>query len=390
MPIDRGTKPARGRGWWIGAGALTLALVLAAWGILSRMQAEAALRTSTEKEAIPTVIVARPQAGPPINEIVLPGSVKAILETPIYARTSGYVKAWKTDIGTPVKAGQLLAEIDSPEVDQQLRQAQADLKTAQANAAVAQSTAKRVADLVATQSVSRQEGEDRAAAASATASLVTSNQANVERLRQLIGFEKVVAPYAGVITARETDVGNLINAGSGVGAELFRIADLSRLRVYVQVPESYAADVKTGAVAELHFSEHPGQAFPAAVTRTAHALDPQSRTLLVELDVDNKTGALFPGSFAEVHFKLPAGNRGVRLSGNTLLFRAEGLRVATVDAAGKVQLKAIILGRDFGATVEVVQGVSPADQVILNPPASLDTGDQVHAVAAKPPAGAKP
>jgi RND family efflux transporter MFP subunit len=255
---------------------------------------------------------------------------------------------------------------------------------------VAASTAKRVADLVATQSVSRQEGEDRAAAAAATASLVASNQANVERLRQLIGFEKVTAPYAGVITARETDVGNLINAGSGQGQELFRIADLSKLRVYVQVPETYAADVKTGAIAELHFPEHPGQVFPAAVTRTAHALNPEARTLLVELDVDNKSGALFPGSFAEVHFKLPAGNRGVRLSGNTLLFRAEGLRVATVDGAGKVTLKAIKLGRDFGTTVEVVEGVSPSDLVIVNPPASLDNGDVVHAVAAKAPARAKP
>jgi RND family efflux transporter MFP subunit len=384
----------KSRGWWIGVGALCLALVLAAWGIVSRMSAEAALRASTEKAATPTVIVTKALAGPAVNEVVLPGSVKAVLETPIYARTSGYVKTWRTDIGTPVKAGELLATIDSPEVDQQLRQAQAELKTAQANAAVAQSTAKRVADLVATQSVSRQEGEDRAAAASATAATVASNQANVERLRQLAGFEKVTAPYAGVITARETDVGNLINAGSGMGQEMFRIADISKLRVYVQAPETYAADVKTGAVAELHFSEHPGKVFPAAVTRTAHALDPQSRTLLVELDVDNKAGVLFPGSFAEVHFKLPAANRGVRLSGNTLLFRAEGLRVATVDGAGKVTLKAIKLGRDFGTTVEVVEGVSPSDQVVVNPPASLDNGDHVHAIAAKPstptpPAGAK-
>jgi RND family efflux transporter MFP subunit len=387
MPIDR--TPTR-RSWVIGVGALALALVLAGWGVFSRVTAEAALRDSTEKAAIPTVIVAKAVAGPPIDEIVLPGSVKAILETPIYARTSGYVKTWKTDIGASVKAGQLLAQIESPEVDQQLRQAQADLKTAQANAAVAQSTAKRVADLVATQSVSRQEGEDRAATAAATAALVASNQANVERLRQLIGFERVTAPYAGVITARDTDVGNLINAGSGVGPELFRIADIGKLRIYVQAPQAYAAEIKIGAPAELHFSDHPGQVFKAAVTRTARALDPQSRTLLVELDIDNKNGLLFPGAFAEVHFKLPAANRGVRLSANTLLFRAEGLRVATVDAGGRVRMKAITVGRDFGTTVEVVDGVSPSDAVILNPPASLDDGDMVHAVAAKPPAGTKP
>jgi RND family efflux transporter MFP subunit len=377
-------RPASARRrWLIGACGLALALVLAGWGVASRVGAQAALKSAAQDAAVPSVIVAQPQPGPSVEEIVLPGQVKGMLETPIYARTSGYVKTWKTDIGTRVKAGQLLAEIDAPELDQQLRQAQADLKTAQANAAVAKSTADRVQGLVATDSVSRQEGEDRAAAALATASLVASNQANVERLRQLRGFERVVAPYGGVITARETDVGNLINAGSGVGPELFRIADISRLRTYVQAPQSDASLIRTGSLAELHFPEHPGKTYAATVTRTARALDPQTRTLMVELDVDNASEELFPGSFTEVHFKLPSAGRSARLSGNTLLFRAEGLRVAVVGPDNKVQLKAITLGRDFGITVEVLAGLQPTDRVIVNPPASIQNGDLVRVADAK-------
>jgi RND family efflux transporter MFP subunit len=379
---------SRRRSWWLGATALTLAVGLAAWGIASRVTAQADLRQSTEAAAVPTVSVAPAQAGPASEEVVLPGAVKGVLETPIYARTSGYIKTWRTDIGARVKPGELLAQIDAPEVDQQLAQAEADLKTAQANRAVAQSTSTRVQGLVATESVSRQEGEDRAAAALAADSQVSANQANVARLRQLVAFQKVVAPYAGVITARETDVGNLINAGSGVGPELFRIADTSRLRVYVEVPQSDAAEIRTGVTADLHFPEHPGKTYPAAVVRTASALDPQSRTLQVELELDNAAGELFPGSYAEVHFKLPSANRGVRLSSNTLLFRAEGLRVAAVGPDDRVQLRVVTLGRDFGTTVEVLGGIKPSERVILNPPAAIEDGDKVHVAQAQ--AKAKP
>jgi RND family efflux transporter MFP subunit len=392
MSLASAPAPAKTKSgvWLFVVVALILAAVLAAWGILTRVHAQTSLKAQAASASIPIVTVAKPQMGPPVEEVVLPGSVKAVQETPIYARTNGYLKSWKTDIGQPVRAGQLLAVIDAPEVDQQLRQAEAEVKTAQSNAAVAQSTAKRVADLVATQSVSRQEGDDRAAAATATASVVVSNQANVERLRQPVGFERVTAPYAGVITARETDVGHLISPGGGPGSELFRIADVSRLRVYVQVPESYAAQIKPGAVADLRFSEHPGQPFPAKVSRTALALDPQSRTLLVELDIDNKAGTLFPGSYAEVHFKLPSANHTLRVSGNTLLFRSEGPRIATVDAAGRAHLHPIILGRDFGTTIEVVQGLNPTDKVIVNPPSSLDEGDKVRVVASKAPTPTAP
>jgi RND family efflux transporter MFP subunit len=382
------THPSPRRRWLIGASGVALALALAGWGIGARLTAEAAMKAQAQESAIPTVIAVPPDPGPPVEEVVLPGQVRGVLETPIYARTSGYVKAWRTDIGAKVKAGELLAVIDSPEVDQQLAQAEADLKTAEANAAVARSTAERVQGLVATRSVSRQEGEDRAAAALAAAAQVSGNRANVERLRRLKGFERVTAPYDGVITARETDVGALINAGSGVGPELFRLADLRRLRVYVEVPQSDAAEIKTGATAELHFPERPGKAYPAAVARTASALDPQSRALQVELDLDNPSGELFPGAYAEVHFKLPSSGRVLRLSGNTLLFRAEGLRVAVIGPDGRVRLKPVILGRDFGATVEVLGGIAPKDRVILNPPASIAEGDAVRLAqpAAKPAA----
>ena len=368
----------KNRRWLIAASGLAIALALAGWGVVSRQSAEAAMKAEAKDAATPTVIAARPDRGPPVEELVLPGQVKGLLETPIYARTSGYVKSWRADIGAKVKAGELLAQIGSPEVDQQLRQAQANLKTAEATAAVARSTADRVQGLVATQSVSRQEGEDRAAQALAATSEVAAHQAEVARLRQLIGFERVTAPYGGIITARSTDVGNLVNAGSGVGPELFRIADASRLRAYVNVPQSYAARIKAGTRAELHFSDHPGKAYPATVVRTAGALDPQARTLLVELEVDNAAGELFPGAFTEAHFKLASAGGTSRLPSNTLLFRAEGLRVVAVGPDNRVTLKPVTLGRDFGTAVEVLGGVQPTDLIVINPPASIETGDAVQ------------
>lgn len=366
---------------WSVALVVVMVFMVLAWGLASRYSSAAALKVQTEAAAVPTVAVAPPQPAPPFEEVVLPGETRGFNETPIYARTSGYIKAWNADIGRHVQVGELLAVIDAPEVDQQLRQAQADLKTAQANAADARSAAARVQGLVATESVSRQEGEDRAAAAAATAALVASNQANVARLEELKGFERVVAPYAGVITERDTDVGDLINAGSGQGTELFKIADVSRLRVYVDVPQSDADLIRMGTGAELHFPEHPAKAYPATVTRTASALDPSSRTLHVELDVDNSDGELFPGSFTEVHFRIPSRAGVVRLSANTLLFRADGLHVAEVGPDDRVVLKAIVLGRDFGTSVEVLHGVSPADRVIVNPTAAIREGDRVQILA---------
>lgn len=389
MITQQQPKPAWGRSRLIWTGGLVLALCLAAAGIWSRHEAQAALVLSTEDAAVPTVAVALAQPAPAEEEIVLPGTVQAEYDTPIYARTSGYVKRWYTDIGARVKAGDLLAQIDSPEVDRQLRQARADLLTAQANHRVAKATAQRVHALLPTESVSAQDDDQASSDAAAKAALVASNQANVERLEQLVGFERVVAPYAGIVTARETDVGDLINAGSGSGPELFRVADLRKLRIYVQVPQSYAPRIRPGVAVDLRFPEYPGRTFDVKLVRTANAIEPRARTLLVELEADNAQGELLPGGYTDVHFKLPGPDRGVRVAANALLFRAEGPRIATVQADGHVVLHEITLGRDFGTLIEVATGLKTGDAIVLNPPASLQTGSvvRVHKDEKTPPGG---
>ena len=370
--------PTQKRSRFFVLGGLVLLLGLAVAGIWSRHDAETALARSTEDASVPTVTVAVAQPAPAEEEIVLPGTVQAEYDTPIYARTSGYVKRWYTDIGARVRAGELLAEIDSPEVDRQLRQARADLMSARANDRVAEATARRVRALLPTESVSAQDDDQASSDAAAKAALVAANEANVDRLEQLVGFERVVAPYDGVVTARETDVGDLINAGSGNGPELFRVADLRKLRIYVQVPQSYAPRIRPGVDVDLRFPEYPGRAFDAKLVRTANAIEPRARTLLVELEADNANGELLPGGYTDVHFKLPGLDRGVRIAANALLFRAEGPRIATVEPNGRVSLHEITLGRDFGTVIEVETGIKAGDAVILNPPASLETGASVR------------
>ena len=350
----------------------------ASFGIWARLSADAAVLRATEEAALPTVAAVEAQAGPAEEDIVLPGTVQAEFDTPIYARTSGYVKRWTTDIGARVKAGDLLAEIDTPELDQQLRQARADLQTAEANNRVAQATARRVHALLPTQSVSAEQDDQATSDAAAKAALVASNEANVKRLEQLVAFEKVVAPYDGIVTARETDVGNLINAGSGSGVELFRVADTRKLRIYVRVPQSYAPRIKAGIGVSLSFPEFPGRAFEAKLVRTADAIEPRARTLLAELEADNAKGDLLPGGYVDVKFKLPVATRGVRVSANALLFRAEGPRVASVGEDGRAVLHEVTLGRDFGTSIELLTGVAAGEKVILNPPASIETGTVVR------------
>ena len=378
MTTPQQPGPTRDRSRLIFSSAIVLVLGLATAGIWSRHAAQAALVRSTEYAAMPTVAVAPAQPAPTEEEIVLPGTVQAEYDTPIYARTSGYVKRWYTDIGARVKAGDLLAEIDSPEVDRQLRQAGADLLTARANYRVAKATAQRVHALLPTESVSAQDDDQASSDAAAKAALVASNVANVERLEQLVAFERVVAPYDGIVTARETDIGALINAGSGNGPELFRVADIRKLRIYVQVPQSYAPRVRPGVGVELRFPEYPGRAFDAKLVRTANAIEPRARTLLIELEADNGKGELLPGGYTDAHFKLPGLDQGVRIAANALLFRAEGLRVATVEPNGHVALHEITLGRDFGTVIEVATGLKAGDAVILNPPASLEPGAVVR------------
>ena len=364
---------------------MMILIILVVWavgaGIASRLNAESKLKKATEDNAVPTVTITKAQAGAASEEVVLPGTVTAWHDAPIYARTNGYVKSWQYDIGSPVKAGAVLAEIDTPEVDAELHQAEADLETAVANNQLAQSTAERWRALLKTDSVTQQDADEKISDAAAKLAALASAHANVDRLRKMEEFKHVTAPFDGVITARNTDNGALINAGSGTPAqELFHIAQTDQLRIYVQVPETYASAINPTITAELHFAEHPGQVFPATLTRTANALDPTSRTLLVEFSSPNPNGALLAGGYTEVHLKIPTSITNVRLPVNTLIFRAQGLEVATVDAAGNAQLKPIIITRDFGNEVEVRTGVVPNETIIVNPPDSLASGEKVRIV----------
>jgi RND family efflux transporter MFP subunit len=367
---------------------LAVAVVLAVWGETSRILARNELGRESAEAAVITVATVKPSRSDLGEDLILPGTVEAYKEAPIFARTSGYLKAWYTDIGTAVKQGQLLAEIDSPEVDQQLSQAEAELSTARANQALAESTNLRWKGLLATESVSKQDADEKAGDAAAKKAAAASAAANVARLRDLESFKRVVAPFDGVVTVRNTDVGALIGAGQTSGAELFHIADTRKLRIYVRVPEAYAAATKPGVAAELHFSEHAGKVYSAQTVRTANALDPVVRTLQVELQLDNAQHEIFPGAYTEVHFKLAANVQTLRLPANTVLFRSAGLQVATVDGDKHIKLKNIVQGRDFGNSIEVLSGLDPADLVVLNPPDSIIDGAPVRMApaAAAPPA----
>lgn len=366
----------------VGIAVALVALAALVWLLHSRHQATAALSMQTETEGVLAVATALPQPNGAATEVVLPGNLQANYQAPIYARTNGYVRRWYVDIGAKVHKGQVLADIESPEVDQQLRQAEADLGVAQANKKIADVTADRWRVLRATDSVSKQEADEKVSAAQANDAQVLSARANVLRLQQLAGFERVIAPFDGVITARNTDIGDLINAGSGSGAALFGIADTSRLRLYVRVPQEDAAAMQPGLTAELHVPDRPGVAYRASVDTTANAIDPATRTLNVELLVDNSKGELLPGAYAEVHFRVAPedAGRSFLLPANVLLFRGDGLHVATVDAHDRVVLKPVTIGRDYGAKVEIVSGLSANDHVILSPPDSLVGGALVRVV----------
>jgi len=359
-------------------GLLIVAFILVAWGEVHRVMARSTLRQQTAEEAAPIVVTVAPTRSGLGEELVLPGTVRAYSEAPIYARTNGYLKSWSVDIGSTVRKGQILAEIETPEIDQQLAQAIADLATARANEALANTTDTRWKALLKTESVSKQDADEKDGDADAKRAIAESAAANVSRLRQLESFKRVVAPFDGVITARNTDIGALINAGESAGSELFRLADTHKLRIYVQVPEPYAAAAKPGLEAELKFSEQASKGYSATTVRTANALDPNLRTLQVELELDNAQHEVFPGAYAEVHFKLAGSASSVRLPANTVLFRAPGPQVAIVDAQHRIQLKSIVQGRDFGGTIEVLSGLNPDDAVVINPPDSIVDGATVR------------
>lgn len=358
---------------------LIAAGVLAGYGKWSRNHAQAALVERTDQLAAPTVIVAAPKPGAPVDSFVLPGNVTAWTDSPIYARTAGYLTRWYFDIGARVKKGALLAEIASPEVDQQLAQAQADLNTAQATANNARIQAERYSGLVQSNAVSRQDTDTFVSQAAASAAAVKSAQANVERLRQLQSFEKVYAPFDGVITARNIDTGQLIDPGAG--KELFHLQAIQTLRVYANLPQLYSANVKRGSKIGITFPEYAGKIYQGTLVRTSDAIDPASRTLLVEVDVDNRAGELLPGSLAQVHFKTPAIGPTFIVPAAALIFRKEGLRVGTVINGNVARLVTVVIGEDDGANVQIVNGLGAADQVIQDPPDSLINGEKVQVVS---------
>jgi len=353
------------------------AIVLAILGIVPRVRARTTLRRQTDALAAPSVLVARPRVAKLTTDVVLPGNIQAFTDSPIYARTSGYLKMWSFDIGAHVKKGQRLALIESPEIDQQLAQAEADLATAQANSKYAQAQAERYQGLLQESADSKQDTDNFKAQASSTGNQVEAAVANVRRLRQLTGFESVTAPFDGVITARNVDVGTLIDAGAS--KELFHLAADDVLRVYVNVPQIFSRACLPGGKAGLTLSEYPGRTFEGTIVRTSSAIDPTSRTLLVEVDVDNAKHELFPGAYAQVHFKLASAQPALTLPVSTLIFRSEGLRVGVVRD-GRATLRPITLARDDGKTVEVSGGLQATDEVIQNPPDSLLDGEVVRVI----------
>jgi RND family efflux transporter MFP subunit len=372
----------------LAAAAIVLCYVVYT-GIESRVRAQADLQRSTLDAAVPTVAVIHPKLEARAEEVALPGNVQAFVATPIYARTSGYLKSWYFDIGAHVKAGQLLVEIETPEIDRQLDQARADLATAQANYDLSKTTADRYQSLLKSDSVARQDVEDRVGDLHAKKAMMDSASFNMRRLEETQRFQKIYAPFDGVITARNTDIGALIDAGANApGKELFDIAATSQLRVFVNVPQTYSRAATPGNMADLTLAELPGRHFFGKIARTADSIDPASRTLLTEVDVPNATGELLPGAFVTVHLKLAVHSTAVVLPVNTLIFRSEGMQVAVVKN-GKTVLEPVTIGRDFGTEVEVVAGVDNKDSVIENPSDSLTSGVAVH--VAEPPAnqGAK-
>jgi RND family efflux transporter MFP subunit len=390
-------KPIRPLVAILGAALILIAAAaLAGIGIVSRMHAATALNTTTQQTAAPTVIALPPKQGAPVDSFVLPGNVSAWSDSPIYARTNGYLTHWYYDIGARVKKGALLAEIASPEVDQQLLQAVADLNTAETNANNAHVQADRYTGLVKNDAVSKLDTDNFVTQAASASSAVRSAQANVQRLKELQGFEKIYAPFDGVVTARNVDTGQLIDLGAS--QELFHLQALQTLRVYANVPQVYSQTVKRGEKIDVSFVEQPGKTYQGTLVRTTDAVDPVSRTLLVEIDLDNRAGELMPGTLAQVHFKTPPAGPTFVIPASATIFRASGLQVGTVDQNSIAHLVTITISQDDGASVQVITGLKADDRVIQNPPDSLIEGERVTIVqsdasqagpaAATPQAGA--
>jgi RND family efflux transporter MFP subunit len=355
-----------------------IALFVVGGGIATRAANSKHLRQWTEANAQPVVTVMQPQRGDSSYALELPGRLEAYSRAPIYARVSGYLKSWKVDIGTVVRAGQLLGEIEAPELDQQLSQGKADLMTAQANEELARTTAERWQRLLKTDSVSVQEVDMKVGDFAAKEAVVKAASANVERLQVMEGFKKMVAPFSGVVTARDTDVGALINAGSGKGLELFVVSDIHKLRLYVNVPQNYVARVTPGTKAQMTVPERPGQTFTATVEASSQSVDPASGATLVQLAVDNQAGELLPGAFANVHFDLPLASADLSVPASALIFDHNGVRVATIGPENRIDFKPVSIARDLGDVVQISSGLAANDRIVNSPPDGIGKGDQVR------------
>jgi RND family efflux transporter MFP subunit len=378
------------RGWLIGGAILLLFAGIFAYGILARLQKGATVRAETTQMAEPSVSVVSPQRSSPMQEIVLPGNVQPFVSAPIYSRTNGYLKHWYADIGAHVKTGQLLAEIGTPEVDQQLEQSRSNLATAGANLKLAEITKGRYQGLLASHAVAQQDVDNAVGTYNANKTIVDADQANVKQLEALQSFEKIYAPFDGIITARNTDVGALIASGNagGVSTDLFHISQPGKLRVYVNVPEQYSQAATPGLTAELTLAEFPGKQFQGKLVRTSNAINFASRTLLAEIDVNNPTGELLSGSYTEVHLKVPGQTSSYLVPVSTLIFRSQGLQVAVVKN-GSVALTQITPGHDFGEQIEVVAGLKGDESVVVSPPDSIISGQKVKVVQSAGAGGAQ-
>jgi RND family efflux transporter MFP subunit len=372
-----------------GLSALGIVAVVVVMGITTRKMADAKLREWTESQAVPIVAVALPDTRGKRTTFELPGRLEAYTQAQIYARVSGYVKEWKVDIGTPVKAGDLLAEIDAPDLDQQIMQAEADLASAKANSALSDMTLQRGQSLITSRAISQQDLDQRAADSSNKQGLVRSVQANLDRLRVLERYKRLVAPFDGLVTARTTDVGALINAGSGAGPPMFVVSLIDKLRAYVNVPQNYVPSIRVGTKAQISVPEHPGKNFPGTVEASAQAVDAASGTTRMQLVVDNAANDLMTGAFATVTFELPHPETAVNVPASALIFNRSGLQVAIVDRENRIILKPITISRDLGSEVEIASGITADDHVVINPPDGVVTGDQVR-VAGAPGAPGEP
>jgi RND family efflux transporter MFP subunit len=383
MSPDRSTpRPVPRRLRLAGVLAIVLAVIVVAYGLVSRAAQNSRLHDATEAQAIPSVAVVSPTQVDNHSGLDLPGRLEAYIRAPIYARVPGYLKSWKHDIGAKVKAGDVLAEIDTPDLDQQLLQARADLNVAQANAKLSQITAERWQSLAGTDAVAKQDVDQRTFAFNANVAQVKAAQANVDRLVAEAGFKRLIAPFDGVVTARETDIGALINVGSAGGPELFVVSETRKLRVYVNVPQNYVPSVPSGTKATITVPEHPGRTYMGTVESSAEAVDPSSGTTLMQLIVDNAAGEMMPGDYAGIHLQVTPPAHVLSIPSSALIFDSKGLSVATVKSDNSVLLKHVTIERDLGAILEIASGLATDDRVIQNPPDGIEDGTQVRLIGA--------